>query len=87
MDATRSGVVTPSARSLPAAIWPETLGITSIMNEMRPPSRSVMAAPPPLYGMCMTLMPAIWLSSSQARCDEVPLPAEPQVSSPGRDLA
>ena len=41
----------------------------------------------PLNGMCTMSIPAMDLSSSALRCDELPLPTEAKLSLPGLALA
>jgi len=48
-----------------------------------PPSSPVSAGPPPRYGMWRMSIPARAFKSSPSRCGSVPLPAEPNVSTPG----
>src|SRR6266446_1458176 len=43
----------------------------SIMKLMRPPSMSMIAGAPPLYGMCATSIPAMAFRLSPARCCEL----------------
>ena len=49
----------------------------------RPAITSVIDAPTPLNGTCVTEMPAFSKNSSPERCEEVPCPPEPKVSRPG----
>ncbi len=46
------------------------------MSGTCPPITSAIAAPLPLYGMCVRLTPAAFLKTSPARCADEPLPAE-----------
>ncbi len=73
--------------TLPEAINWTWLATVSNNMEMRPPNRSVNAAPVPLYGTCVISMPAIDLNNSPLRWFELPLPAEPKVREPGFCLA
>ena len=77
------GVVTPSARNNPLRTGGSAFGMVSSIIETRPDSKSGIAAPPPRYGTCTTSMFAAAFSSSPARCDTEPLPAEANVSRDG----
>ena len=45
-----------------------------IVISVSPPMVAVNAGPPPLYGTCVISMPRLVLSSSAARCPELPAP-------------
>ena len=57
------------------------------MKSSWPPSKSIIAGPAPLYGMCAMSTPAMLLNSSTARWVTEPLPAEPKRNWPGRAFA
>src|SRR3954469_874094 len=72
--AVRFNVVTASPRRRLDLICCSTEGAVANPTTVSPPTRLVTAAPPPLYGTCVRLTPAMLLKSSAARCAELPLP-------------
>ncbi|MNI42620.1 hypothetical protein D3C73_969200 [compost metagenome] len=80
-------LVTPSARTLPCFTCSMKLEDVSIIIEIRPARKSLMAPEVPLYGIWRISTPAVDLNISPARWLVVPLPDELNVSSPGRCLA
>ena len=73
----RWAVVTASARTRPALMWPIAGGRLPMNIATCPPITSVSAGVAPLYGMCAMSTPAIDLNSSAVKCAELPLPPEP----------
>src|ERR1700687_3011591 len=71
---------TASTRSLPA--FADGMTAASPPNETAtwPPSRSLIAAPLPLYGTCTMSIFAMMLNSAPARCDGAPMPADAYVT-------
>ena len=72
----RFSVVTAIGRNLPLFTNPIAAGMDTNSNGTWPPRTSVVAGPPPLYGMCSSLTPARRFSSSPAMCEGVPAPTE-----------
>ncbi len=74
--AERFALVTATARNLPDF----TCGIADSMllniSDTWPASRSIVAGAAPLYGICVSLTPAIMLKSSPARCGMPPVLAD-----------
>src|SRR3954467_10909682 len=79
----RVAVVTASARTFPAAICPIDSG--PLLNDIGicPPSRSLIAGAPPLYGIALRSTLARLLKSSPARWVDVPVPAWAKERLPG----
>src|SRR6202162_4636629 len=73
----RAAVVTASALTVPAAIWPTDSGPLLNDSGICPPSRSLTAGAPPLYGIAAISILARFFRSSPAKCAEVPVPASP----------
>ena len=48
-----------------------------------PETRSAIAGPPPLYGICVILVPVCSAKNSPVRCGAPPMPDEAKVGSPG----
>jgi len=73
-DDTRDLPVTASARSLPEAMCcMKGGGVPKVMSTW-PPNRSCSAGPVPLYGTCVSLMPACCSSMAPVTCCSEPLP-------------
>src|SRR5882762_1235357 len=85
--ATRFGVVTASARSLPALAFDTAGGMVENTNVTSPPRIACVAGLLPLYGTCSTSTPAACFSISADRWTMVPLPEEPYEYLPGFDLS
>ena len=80
-------LVTPMPRNWPLRMYGDSTSTLSIAASSRPPSRSGITAPVPLYGTYSMSMPALRLSSSPAsRCSE-PGVEPAHVSLPGFALA
>ncbi len=75
--ATRLGVVTASARSLPALALETAGGMVENTKFTSPARIAAVAGLLPLYGTCSTSTPAALRSISPARCTIVPLPEDP----------
>ena len=73
----RAGVMTARTRSLPACTCGCTSSALTATICTWPPMTSVIACDPPLYGTCVSDMPAARSNSSTARCGVEPLPGEP----------
>src|SRR5439155_1872013 len=85
--ATRFGVVTASARSLPAFECEIAGGMVENTNVTSPPRIACVAGLLPLYGTCSTSTPAADFSISPQRCTMVPLPEDPYEYLPEPDLS
>ena len=72
--ASRSSCVVASALSLPLATCGQTVAAEANITATRPVSTSFTPWALPGYGMGMSLMPAMWLSSAPERFDSVPAP-------------
>src|SRR5512143_2560908 len=83
----RREVVTATGRSLPDFTCGIAAGNVANMSCTWPDNSATSAGPPPLYGTWTMSIPAIDLSISPARCDELPTPAEGKLSAPGFDFA
>ena len=77
----------PSARNLPP--WMNGITEAIVPNEICtwPPTRSAIAGPVPLYGMCTIFVFVICAKTSPARCCGVPLPGLLYDSLPGLSFA
>src|ERR1035437_337827 len=82
----RLAPVTASARSLPPRTYWITVGRLPNISEVWPASSSTAAGPPPLYGTCTHLTPAMYWNSSPERWTVVPVPEDAKLISPGRRL-
>src|SRR5580692_807790 len=83
----RAAVVTASALTVFAAIWPADSGLLLNDSGICPPRRSLIEGAPPLYGIAAISIWARLFKSSPARCVEVPVPAWPNDRLPGLALA
>src|SRR5436305_12873051 len=83
----RRAVVTASPRTVPDWICAFAVVDTPTNVCTVPATTPIMAAFTSRYGTCTTFTPATLFKVSQARCGTVPIPADPQLSPPGRDLA
>src|SRR5688572_10650034 len=68
-------------------MWGRSVFAAPIQTWMRPPRRSATAGAAPLYGTWFIFVPVRSCSIAAPRCCGLPLPEEPWLSSPGRDLA
>src|SRR3954464_14678498 len=75
------------ARILPPWMWPMRVGIDDTYSWTWPLITSVAPWDAPLYGMCVSLMPATFWNDSVARWATVPLPEEAKLMRPGWALA
>ena len=73
-DGQRCAVLTASARSLSALIWPMHEGVVVNPTAASPETSPTTEGPPPLNGMCSILIPVMLLKSSPARCGPLPVP-------------
>jgi len=80
-------VVTASARSVPALMYPIAAGVDSNVTCTCPPIRLVSEGPAPRYGTCTMSTPAIILNSSPAMWGPVPVPGDAMLSLRGLALA
>src|SRR5438477_9063803 len=80
-------LVTASARSLPARTNSITDGMVANMKCTCSPESRSFKATAPLYGTCVAWTPAMVLSSSPERCDEVPVPVDEKKYFPGFALS
>ena len=72
-----------SSLSLPVRACTSTFDKVRMPIGTWPPSRSLIACPPPLYPMCCRSMPAILLRCNPPKCCAVPTPEVPNDSLPG----
>src|SRR5258705_3363123 len=79
----RFGPVDPRARSLPAFTCGVAVVAEANTDGICPPSRSLIAGPPPLYGTWTRLAFAVSRNSSPARLPALPIPDVPYVIPPG----
>ena len=68
---------TPSPTSLPAFTYCCAVATAVKTSGICPPMTSMIACPPPLYGMCSSAMPVRCFRSSPARCGVPPVPDVP----------
>ena len=74
---TRWALSAASTRSLPSFTSGRTSTAFTATSGSCPPSTSVIAGLPPLYGMCVSWMPAPRAKSSVARWGVEPCPGDP----------
>ncbi len=79
-SAERLAVLTAIPLILPAFICGTAVAAVANTSCMLPATRSIIAGPPPLYGTCTILVPAMVLNNSSARCPVPPTPEEPPLS-------
>src|SRR5450755_3314564 len=77
INAERLMVVTAMPLILPPLVCGTALAAVANTSCTCPPTRSIIAGPPPLYGICVILIPAMLLNNSPARCPVPPTPDEP----------
>src|SRR5438876_6982158 len=77
MVAERFALVVPSARNFPAFTCGTAVVAEANTEGICPPSRSLIAGPPPLYGTWMRLAFAVSRNSSPARLPALPTPEVP----------
>ena len=87
MVAERFALVVPSARNFPAFTCGTAVVAEANTERICPPSRSLIAGPPPLYGTWMRLAFAVSRNSSPARLPALPTPEVPYGRPPGRLFA
>ena len=73
----RTAEVLAMVRTLPLFMWLAAVDTVAKISCRLPPTRSVIAGPPPLYGTCCMRTPAIIENSSPARWSARPAPDEP----------
>src|SRR5512140_1706167 len=85
--AERALVLTASGRRRPALDSGSVVMMLSNVSGTSPESTSFIAGAAPLYGTCVSVMPALEAKYSMKRCAPEPLPALAALSDPGAALA